>query len=94
MLEQDEDFKGVPQDTACLIKAISGAKFEIPEKEERIDMCYAVRDYLLRETSQTVFQIPPCPAVSFTRTTMFCSLFSQSTAQSIRNANGLVSCNI
>ena len=41
MLEQDEDFKGVPQDTVCLIKAISGAKFEISENEEKIDMCYA-----------------------------------------------------
>ena len=41
MLKQDEDFKGVPQDTLCLIKAISGAQFEIPEKEEKIDMCYA-----------------------------------------------------
>ena len=41
MLKQDEDFKSVPQDTVCLIKAISGAQFKIPEKEEKIDMCYA-----------------------------------------------------
>ena len=44
MLENDESFESVSRETANLISVVTNSKIEIPENEEVIDMCKAIRD--------------------------------------------------
>lgn len=49
LLDSDADFKDVPVDAARVIEAITETEIEIPEQQEKVDMCKAQRELLKRQ---------------------------------------------